>query len=233
MTALFELKRAAEKSSCYAGLMQHIPAGRPIYGLQARGMNNPATLPATLEEMAADYTEQIRQVQTSGPYHLMGWSLGGLIAFAIASRLRHQGEQIELLALLDAYPHPRDKFLPFPTAQEILSGLVKDLGRDPDTDPLDLSTVMEFLRRDGDGLSILEERHMWAMTRHLGFSTKPLGSNGISVTTELPFPRSRSDGFRALIRLKSEISFPQNHKSPRDPTQVNPCSGHRESKNDG
>jgi thioesterase domain-containing protein len=93
----------------------------------------------------------------------LGWSLGGLIAFAIACRLQQQGEQVGLLTLLDAYPLPRDKFLQFPTTGEILSGLVRDLGRDPGAEPLDLSTVMEFLRRDGDALSILEERHMLAM----------------------------------------------------------------------
>ena len=64
---------------------------------------------------------------------------------------------------LDAYPHPQDKLLAFPEMQEILSGLMKDLGRDPGEDPLDVSTVMEFLRRDGDALSVLEEHHIWAM----------------------------------------------------------------------
>lgn len=126
-------------------------------------MNESATLPSTLEDMAADYAEQIQHVQPAGPFYLLGWSLGGLIAFAIASRFQQQGERIALLALLDACPHPRDKVLTFPSMEEIHSGLMKDLGRDPGTDPLDLSTVMEFLRRDGDALSILEERNMWAM----------------------------------------------------------------------
>jgi len=40
---------------------------------------------------------------------------------------------------------------------------MKDLGREPGDDPLDVSTVMEFLRRDGNALSILQERHIWAM----------------------------------------------------------------------
>jgi thioesterase domain-containing protein len=47
--------------------------------------------------------------------------------------------------------------------QEILAGLLKDLGRDPGDNPLDVSTVMEFLRRDGNALSILQEHHIWAM----------------------------------------------------------------------
>jgi amino acid adenylation domain-containing protein len=150
-------------SWCYAGLLQHIPIEYPLYGLQARGMNVPAPLPATLEDMATDYVAQIRTIQPAGPYYLLGWSLGGLIAFAAACRLQQEGEPVPLLVSLDAYPYPQDRFLAFPEVQEILSGLMKDLGRDPGEDPLDVSTVMEFLRRDGNALSVLQERHIWAM----------------------------------------------------------------------
>src|ERR1019366_5081506 len=55
-----------------------------------------------MEEMARDYADQIRITQPSGPYHLLGWSLGGNIAFAIAEELERRGEQIGLLVILDA-----------------------------------------------------------------------------------------------------------------------------------
>ncbi len=54
--------------------------------------------------MAAHYVQPIRHVQPTGPYHLLGWSFGGLVAHAIATRLQNAGEQVDLLALLDAYP---------------------------------------------------------------------------------------------------------------------------------
>lgn len=57
-----------------------------------------------IEEMAADYAEQIRSVQPTGPYHLLGWSLGGVLAHAVATRLEELGEEVALLAVLDAYP---------------------------------------------------------------------------------------------------------------------------------
>jgi thioesterase domain-containing protein/acyl carrier protein len=147
----------------YAGLLQHIAPEYPVYGLQSRGMAEPADLPRTLEEMAVDYVNAIRKVQRAGPYHLLGWSLGGLIAHAVASRFEEEGDEVAFLALLDAYPYPLEKQLEFPTMQEILEGLMKDLGRDPGHEPLDVATVREFLKRDGDALSILEEHHIWAM----------------------------------------------------------------------
>jgi thioesterase domain-containing protein/acyl carrier protein len=161
--SLFCMHPLGGLSWCYAGLLQHIPPEYPIYGLQARGMSGPAELPGDLHEMAAQYVEHIRRIQPSGPYYLLGWSLGGLIAHAVACRLQQQGDEVALVALLDAYPLSQTKFLEFPQMQEILSGLMKDLGRDPGEDLLDVSTVMEFLRRDGDALSTLQERHIWAM----------------------------------------------------------------------
>jgi len=83
-------------------LLPYIDARYPLYGLQARGLRRPEPLPATMEEMAQDYADQIRTVQPAGPYHLFGWSLGGNIAFAIAEELERRGERVGLLVILDS-----------------------------------------------------------------------------------------------------------------------------------
>lgn len=72
--------------------------------MQARGLARTEPLPGSVEEMAADYLAHIRAVQPTGPYHLLGWSLGGRIAQAMAASLEAEGEEVGLLALLDAYP---------------------------------------------------------------------------------------------------------------------------------
>jgi thioesterase domain-containing protein/peptidoglycan/xylan/chitin deacetylase (PgdA/CDA1 family) len=89
-------------SWCYLALVPHVDARFPIYGLQARGLRRPEPLPTSMAEMARDYADQIRTVQPSGPYHLLGWSLGGDIAFAIAEELERRGEEIGLLVILDS-----------------------------------------------------------------------------------------------------------------------------------
>jgi amino acid adenylation domain-containing protein len=88
---------------CYSGLQRHLPAGLPIYGLQLDTADASAW-PADLAELTVSYAARIRQVQATGPYRLLGWSLGGGIAHAVASRLQDEGEQVEFLALLDSYP---------------------------------------------------------------------------------------------------------------------------------
>ena len=91
-------------SWCYGSLARHLDVARPIYGLQARGIKGGDRLPATLAEMAADYLQQIRRIQPEGPYHVFGWSMGGLIAHAVATRLQSEGAAVALLAIADAYP---------------------------------------------------------------------------------------------------------------------------------
>ncbi|MFH8621754.1 amino acid adenylation domain-containing protein [Streptomyces vietnamensis] len=87
----------------YAGLARHLGDDQPLYALQARALSEPGHRPRSVEQMADDYLEQIRRVQPWGPYRLLGWSYGGLVAHTMAVRLREAGERVELLALMDVH----------------------------------------------------------------------------------------------------------------------------------
>jgi thioesterase domain-containing protein len=58
----------------------------------------------SIEEMAAAYVADIRQVQPTGPYHLCGYSLGGLIAYEMARQLHAAGHTVARLVLFDSSP---------------------------------------------------------------------------------------------------------------------------------
>ncbi|GAF50796.1 putative non-ribosomal peptide synthetase, partial [Rhodococcus wratislaviensis NBRC 100605] len=94
-------------SWCYMGLRAHLP-DRPVYGLQARGFDGVTPLPDSIEEMAADYLDQILTVQEDGPFLLLGWSFGGLVAHAIATALERRGLEVALLAMMDSVPGAGD-----------------------------------------------------------------------------------------------------------------------------
>ena len=87
----------------YVELAQLLGPEQPFYGLQARGLDGDQEPSGSVEEMAALYIEAIRSVQPRGPYLLGGWSMGGSIAVEMARQLQAQGEQVELLALIDSY----------------------------------------------------------------------------------------------------------------------------------
>ncbi|SOD62616.1 amino acid adenylation domain-containing protein [Streptomyces zhaozhouensis] len=149
----------------YSGLVKELEADRPVYALQARGLTGDGELPASAAEMADDYVAQIRQVQPHGPYHLLGWSLGGMVAHLIATRLQQQGERVELLALLDAYASGRSQ-AHFETG-EFLRELVGAVHEDAATGakPLDYELAAAVLREGGSALAGVEARHVAAMER--------------------------------------------------------------------
>ncbi len=97
---------------CYFELARRLdaatPSGRPFWGLQAPPAP-PALQPAAIsvEEMADRYLAELRAAQPDGPYLLGGWSMGALVAFEMARRLRQAGRPVAALVLLDPPPAAR------------------------------------------------------------------------------------------------------------------------------
>jgi thioesterase domain-containing protein/acyl carrier protein len=60
-------------------------------------------LPATVEETAREYVQLIREVQSRGPYALLGWCNGGTLAFETARQLEEVGERVSDVFLIDAW----------------------------------------------------------------------------------------------------------------------------------
>jgi thioesterase domain-containing protein/acyl carrier protein len=91
----------------YMPIIRELEPNQPVYGLQATGLEEVEALDTSIEEMASAYVSAIRKQQGHGPYHLLGYSAGGLIAFEMAQQLRAMGEEVGLLALLDtSLPNP-------------------------------------------------------------------------------------------------------------------------------
>lgn len=99
---LFCIHPAGGTVFCYKPLAGHFDGRRAVYGLQARGVDGREPPHQSLEEMAQYYADAIKHVEPEGPYHLVGWSLGGNIAFEVARRLSEDGDKIGMLALLDS-----------------------------------------------------------------------------------------------------------------------------------
>ena len=85
----------------WAELSRALPAGRPIYGVQALRTSNGSPVHHSTEEMAGHYVGEIRAIQPAGPYHVCGISSGGRLAWAIAEILAAEGEEIGALVLVE------------------------------------------------------------------------------------------------------------------------------------
>ncbi|WP_329352334.1 amino acid adenylation domain-containing protein [Streptomyces sp. NBC_01261] len=101
---LFCLHHSTGLAWCYSGILQHLPEDLPVYGLQTPAFAGRGALPDSMDEMVAGHVERIRAAQPEGPYQLLGWSFGAVLAQAVATALEEQGQQVSLLALLDGFP---------------------------------------------------------------------------------------------------------------------------------
>ncbi|WP_255290437.1 thioesterase domain-containing protein, partial [Bacillus thuringiensis] len=86
---------------CYIQLARLLKNHCSFYGLQNPLIEKGEIDELTLPELIQLYIEEIKRVQPEGPYRLGGWSLGGAIAYEIATVLKNQGEEVELLVLMD------------------------------------------------------------------------------------------------------------------------------------
>ncbi|MGC5257543.1 amino acid adenylation domain-containing protein [Gordonia sp. DT218] len=120
-------------------------APMPVMGLQLPELIDPIrAMPQTLRELAALHVTALRAAQADGPYRLVGWSVGGVIAQEIARQLVEAGENVALLVLLDPRTPAEMSAVPDDElrAAHPLRDAVKD--RDP-----------ELLRRFDDRSAIL------------------------------------------------------------------------------
>ena len=87
----------------YANLARQLGDDQPVYAFRSRGVDGSDEF-ATIEEMAAQYVKDLKAFQPQGPYYLGGYCFGGNVACEMARALKARGEEVALLALMNAIP---------------------------------------------------------------------------------------------------------------------------------
>lgn len=100
---VFLLPPGSGESSCYVAFARALAPAANVFGLQTTESGTVRLRQApTLVQRAAEYRAAIQQVQPHGPYHLAGWSIGGVIAWEVAQQLEAAGETIARLLIVDS-----------------------------------------------------------------------------------------------------------------------------------
>ncbi|NLE79925.1 MAG: AMP-binding protein, partial [Rhodococcus sp.] len=163
---LFCIHPAGGLALGYSGLSRYLESGRPLYGLQLPLLGGGLRY-QSVESLARRYAAEIRKARPDGPYHLLGWSFGGLIAHAVAAELSPADVT---LTMLDSYPTGEGSAEPGggvdERPEEWLRGLGLDLDRESgETDSdrlvsfvrrafrLEIDTAQSLVGRLGDGLA--------------------------------------------------------------------------------
>ncbi|WP_035060863.1 thioesterase domain-containing protein [Andreprevotia chitinilytica] len=102
VTPLFCIPGAGASVSSFYELSQTLSVHIPMHGMQARGLDGELAPYADVASAAQAYLHAIREVQPHGPYHLLGHSFGGWIAFELALLLVAQGELVANLVIVDS-----------------------------------------------------------------------------------------------------------------------------------
>ncbi|QQC91378.1 non-ribosomal peptide synthetase [Streptomyces alfalfae] len=144
-TPLFCVHPGLGVSWAYKALLPHLREDRPVYALQAPALSEDGPLPADVRELAATYVGHVRSVRPHGPYLLLGRSFGGPVAHEMAVLLRALGEEVALLAVVDAMPKP------------------PEVARAPLAEAVVREEARRILREEGVALRGIGERRLTAL----------------------------------------------------------------------
>lgn len=113
ISSLVQLRKGAEQAPLFlfsggdgnphglAALASRMRNFRAVIGVDFCRRDNDGRLPSTIEVMADRSCSAIRALQPRGPYHIVGYSFGGLVAIEVARLLQTSGEEIALLGSID------------------------------------------------------------------------------------------------------------------------------------
>ncbi|MET8545105.1 thioesterase domain-containing protein, partial [Kitasatospora sp. NPDC004799] len=156
----------------YLGLARYLDPRYPLYGLQSPALDAAAPLPTDLRDVAADYLRTIRRLRPHGPYRLLGWSYGGVLAHEIAVRLQADGERVDFLADLDGYAGRTGRDESGQDDRELLLRALEALGhRRTELAGHGHAALLDLLRREAGPLADLDEEallRLLRLSRHHG-----------------------------------------------------------------
>ncbi|GAA0460255.1 hypothetical protein GCM10009544_23490 [Streptomyces stramineus] len=143
----------------YAGLLAHLGGRQPVYGIQAHGLDGLRSPAADGKEMVESYLAHLRGIQPRGPYRILGWSFGGTVAHSMATALQRQGEQVELLVMMDAPLAHQYVQSPEETEAQVAALLlnIADVRPADGGAPRDVAVALDLIGRAGAGAAVTAE----------------------------------------------------------------------------
>lgn len=123
-TPLFCVHPVSGSAYSYLGLAAMLGDDQPVYGFEAPGYDDDRPPVRTLGELSEYYVSLLLAHWPGRPVSLLGWSLGGVVAFDMAQRLAAAGVAVPALVLVDAEVPER---APLPSEKAMLLKFMHDL----------------------------------------------------------------------------------------------------------
>ncbi|TDO19557.1 non-ribosomal peptide synthetase [Pedobacter duraquae] len=87
----------------FHSMVNYLDPERPLYGIQAVGLDGSEQAIQSIEHIASIYISDMLAENPDGPYALLGYSLGGMIAIEMAKQLKAMGKTVTMLGMIDTY----------------------------------------------------------------------------------------------------------------------------------
>jgi thioesterase domain-containing protein/acyl carrier protein len=100
---LFCLPGAGGSSFSYRSLVDGLPEDRAVYAYNLPSLEQRPKPLNTIRDYALDVLRQIREIHPEGPFHILGYSFGGTVAFELAQVLAERGETLASLGIIDSW----------------------------------------------------------------------------------------------------------------------------------
>jgi nonribosomal peptide synthetase DhbF len=138
----------------YAHLLPLVDRDRPVYLIQAHNLRTGPVEPAmSFPELVRVARQGIQAIRPQGPYSLVGWSFGGMLAHCVATDLLADGESVDSLTLIDSYPMPAHARPDYSRTDRLWRDVALGAGLQLDESQGELdSTVIAALARKQDNL---------------------------------------------------------------------------------
>ena len=115
----------------YNALAGYLGENQPVYALQPKGLDGVEPLYESIEEMAKSYIDEIRTIQAEGPYSLLATCFSNAVGLEMAQQLKTMGQEISLLAMVDAAPGKSYSFLNADNKDSLLTRVIRNLKEKP------------------------------------------------------------------------------------------------------
>nr|WP_307854258.1 non-ribosomal peptide synthetase [Rhodococcus sp. B50] len=214
----------------YAPLAARLATSSAVYGVQTPALSEPGFTAASLTDLARRYTDEIVAAAPDSRYRLIGWSLGGVLAHAVAVELQARGLQVEDLALIDSIPRiDTDRF-----AAELSENL-RAFGVSVDTTALDGGLPHEaaesLVRAMPDGLIDLDVERVQGIFAAAVTSPELINAHEpelfsgdmefFSATEDHPTEADAADLWRPFVSGRVRTRFvPGAHGEMMDPSAI-------------
>ncbi|WP_400161946.1 amino acid adenylation domain-containing protein [Brevibacillus sp. TJ4] len=111
---------------CYSKLVSLLTSERTMYGFKSAGLDGKESAATTIQEMARHYVSRLLEVGKEEPV-LLGWSMGGIIAFEMGLQLYDQLGRAPKLIMIDSWA--KDVRSQTPDKEEAAEAFIDDIAR--------------------------------------------------------------------------------------------------------